>query len=118
MYKNRLERTHLPNNITDILNEPIFCNPDIKDQDNNVLLYKQWIKGRITRTKDICYEVIPGFLPAMAIDEIIKDEMDDTNRTIQQTNEELETLINAIPTKYKRNNLHEFEKQWCINQAI
>lgn len=102
MYKNHLERTPLPHNIKDILNEPIFCNPDIKDQDGNVLLYKQWIKGRITRIKDMCYEAIPGFLPAIAIDEMIKDEIEDTNRTIQQTKEELETIINAIPRKYKR----------------
>ena len=30
-----------------------------------MLLYKEWIKGRTTRIKDICFEAIPGFLPAM-----------------------------------------------------
>ena len=57
----------------------------------------------------------------MAIDEIIKDEMEDTNRTIQLTKEELETIINAIPTKYKKiinrnhNNNTEQTLQPCFN---
>ena len=75
IYKNHLERTNLPTKIAaDIMNEPIFSNPDIKDQDGNMLLIKDWIKGRITKIKDICYEVIPGFLPSRAIKEIITED--------------------------------------------
>ena len=102
MYKNHLERTQLPTKIADIMNEPIFSNLDIKDQDGNMLLIKDWIKGRITKIKDICYEVIPGFLPSRAIKEIVTEDSENSNRTLQQTKEEFETLIKAIPTKYKQ----------------
>ena len=81
---------------------PIFSNPDIKEQDGNMLLIKDWIKGQITKIKDICYEVIPGFLPSRAIKEIITEDNENSNRTLQQTKEEFETLIKAIPTKYKQ----------------
>ena len=110
MYKNHLERTRLPTKIADILKEPIFSNPDIKDQDGNMLLLKDCIKGRITKIKDMCYEVIPGFLPPRAIDKIIKEENENSNRTLQQTKEELETITKAIPTKYNTNPTTSFQQ--------
>ena len=92
---------------TCILNEPIFRNPIITDQDNKTLLYKDWVNAAITNIRDICYEVIPGFLRWNAVHEILPEiKEENENRTKQQTKQEFDTIKCAIPTDWK----YELEK--------
>ena len=86
-------RTRSPESVTDILNEPLFMNSLISTKDKP-LFFLDWITAGITRIKDICYEVIPKYLPLPAIHEMITDK---TPRTLSKTTEELRELLNAIP---------------------
>ena len=91
-------RTRSPELVTDILNEPLFMNSLICTQDKP-LFFSDWITGGITKIKDICYEVIPGYLPLPAIHEMLIDK---TPRAMSKTNKELRELLNAIPSQWSQ----------------
>ena len=94
-------RTNPPAILEDILQEPLFKNPLIT-VNSNTLYYRQWIKADIITVKDICYSVIPGFMPALAIHEILTQHNDDTRRSLQQTIHELTELQQALPSYWTR----------------
>ena len=89
-------RTESPDSITDILNEPLFLNPAITTADKP-LIFNDWVAAGITRIRDICYEVIPGFLPVSAIHDILTE---DTARNVSRTTEEWKELLVALPSQW------------------
>ena len=88
-------------NIEDIMQEPIFKNPHITTCDNIPLLYKDWVEAGITKLRDITYDVVPGFLPAIALQEILEEHKKDETKPIDQTKEELHLIINTIPENWR-----------------
>ena len=99
-YREHVERKDIPKNIEDIMQEPIFKNPHITSCDNTPLLYKDWVEAGITKIRDITYEVVPGFLPAIALQEILEKHEKDEKKTIVQTQKELDLIINAMPENW------------------
>ena len=89
-------RTESPDSIIDILNEPLFLNPAITTADKP-LIFTDWVAAGITRIGDICYEVIPGFLPVSAIHDILTE---DTARNVSRTTEEWKELLVALPSQW------------------
>ena len=63
-------RTEPPVILPDIMNEPLFCNPLITDEDTP-LYYPEWVRAGLIQVKDLCYIAIPGFLPLLAIHELL-----------------------------------------------
>ena len=43
------------------------------------------MESNLIQLKDICYEVIPGFLPETAIHEILSEHEENRDRTFQQS---------------------------------
>ena len=74
-------RTRSPESVTDILKEPLFMNSLISTKDKP-LFFPDWTTAGITRIKDVCYEVIPKYLPLTAIHEMLTDK---TPRTLSRT---------------------------------
>ena len=72
-HKEHRIRMQTPKFTVDILQEPLFLNELIVVQ-NKPLLYTDWIAAGIVRIKDICYEVVPGFLPLSAVLEMLSDQ--------------------------------------------
>ena len=66
-------RTNVPTIVTDILNEPLFLNKEITLH-HELLFFKDWIVAGVIKISDICYEVVPGFLPVEAIHEILANQ--------------------------------------------
>ena len=91
-------RTRSPESVTDILNEPLFMNFPISTNDKP-LFFPDWITAGITRIKDICYEVIPKYLPLTAIHEMLTDK---TPCTLSKTTDELRELLHAIPLQWSQ----------------
>ena len=74
--------------LPDILKEPLFHNPLIS-ANNAPLLYSDWIKAGVLSIEDICYSVVPGFLPPLAVHELLTQNDENTTRTLQRTTREL-----------------------------
>ncbi|CAH3044731.1 unnamed protein product [Pocillopora meandrina] len=66
---------------------------------NRPICLADWVKAGIIRVADISYEVGPGFLPTLAIYEILADT---EGRTLLRTTREHRKLLNAIPCNWKR----------------
>lgn len=71
-HKDHQVQTRSPESVTDILNEPLFLNPLIMT-DDKPLIFTDWIAAGFTRIRDICYEVIPGYLPVSATHDMLTD---------------------------------------------
>ena len=97
-HKDHHVRTRAPESVADILNEPLFLNPEISTEEKP-LFFTDWIAAGIVRIRDICYEVIPGFLPMSAIHDMLTEK---TPRTILRTTEELRELFVALPLQWSQ----------------
>lgn len=85
--------------VENIYDQPLFCNPRIVDV-NKTLLFHDFILAGLISLKDICYEVKTGFLPDIAIAEMVQDvcENVDVNFVISRYHK----LLCAIPDDWKR----------------
>ena len=61
-----------------------------------------WIKAGVLSIEDICSSVIPGFLPPLAVHELLTQNDENTTRTLQRTTHELTQIQQAIPTHWTR----------------
>ena len=61
-------------------------------QSTTTLYYRERIKTEVLTFTDICYSVIPGFLPDLASHEILTRHHENTTRSLQQTKHELHEL--------------------------
>ena len=89
-------RTNVPTMATNILNEPLFLNSHFTLHDE-VLFFKDWIAAGVIKISDICYEVVPGFLPVRAVHDILAGQLGNDGRTLDRTSRELNKIIPAIP---------------------
>ena len=87
-----IQRTNPPTDRQTILNEPIFLNKHIMDKTNSCILFENWVREGILYISDICYIVIPGFLPPLAINDLLSN-----TSTIDDTEQQLNTIIDALP---------------------
>ena len=55
----------------------------------------------LVQLKDICQEVIPGFLPVRAIHEILTEHEENRDHTLEQTMRESAEVLRAIPDEWK-----------------
>ena len=92
-------RTHLPEKLPDILNEPLFKN-ELVTVDDQPLFRADWIAAGLTQVKDICYEAVPGYLQTRAIHELLTENDVDNTRTLLKTSHELQEINAAIPHQW------------------
>ena len=85
---------------TDILKEPLFRN-NLISTSNRSPFYRDWVASNLIQLKDICYEVIPGFLPETAIHEILSEYEESEDRTFQQTVREFREIRCAVSEEWK-----------------
>ena len=93
-------RLHIQESFPDILNEPLFRN-NLSTAEGKPLFYKEWVKCGLIQLREICYEVIPGFLPLQAIHEILTRDDGQPDRPLRQTAREFTQVLNAIPQLWK-----------------
>lgn len=55
-----------------------------------------WVVAEVIQVKDICYEVVPGYLPANAVHELLIEQGND-DRTLQRTDNEFRKIRSSIP---------------------
>ena len=91
-------RTEPPVILPDIMNEPLFRNPLITDHDTP-LYYPEWARAGLIQVKDLCYIAIPGFLPPLAIHELLTTDASPT-RSSTRTAREFQTILTALPTSW------------------
>ena len=96
-HKEHRIRLQTSKSTVDILQEPLFLNELIAVQ-NKPLLYTDWIAAGIVRIKDICYEVVPGFLPVSAVFEMLSDQ---PPRPISETRRQFDEILGALPPEWK-----------------
>ena len=94
-------RTNVPTMATDILNEPLFLNRHISLHDE-LLFFKDWIAAGVIKIRDICYELVPGFLPVRAVYEILAGKIGNDGRTLDRTSRELNKILSAIPQHWTK----------------
>ena len=93
--------------VNDVFKYCLFNNPNIVN-DNKLLKWSHFIQAGITHIKDICYEVIPGFLPESCIVEIIQEQNSEISS--KDIRKDYNKLLSSMPEKWKHivcNNLHE-----------
>ena len=100
-HTNHHKRTNMPTTLPDVLHEPLFRNPLIT-ANNSFLYHRDWIKAGIITIRDLCYAVVPGFLRALAIHEILTHQDDNPTRKLQHTIHELTEIQQALPTFWTR----------------
>lgn len=93
-------RTNTPITFPDITKEPLFLNP-LVTTNNDTLYYLDWIKASIITIQDLCYSVIPGFMPTLAVHELLTKNDENSTRTLQKTAQELNKIKQAVPTQWK-----------------
>lgn len=81
-----------------IYNQPVFCNPLITCQ-NKCIFFKHFIKAGLIQIKHFTYEVVPGFLPSEAVEEILQDE--DSEYSHSRFEKEYVTILQSIPSEWK-----------------
>ena len=72
---------HPPITLSDILKEPLLHNPLIS-ANSAPLLHSDWIKAGVLSIEDICYSVIPGFLPPLAVHKLLTQSDENTICTL------------------------------------
>ena len=90
-----------PISLSALLQESMFCNPLIAI-DNKPLRFPQWISAGITRIQDICYLAIPGFLPHLAIHELLHASPHADLHPLSRTTRELQLILQALPPSWRR----------------
>ena len=93
-------RTYPPATLPDILQEPIFHNP-IFHNPGFQFQSTDWTRAGIVRVADLCYVAIPGFLPPLAIHEILTNNID-SHRSLEKTTRELLDILNNFPQRWIR----------------
>lgn len=98
-HKHLLTRTNIPDNVQNILNEPLFQNELITFNDQPLPAIADWVAAGITQVKHICYEVVPGFLPINAVHELLIEQGSD-DRAFERTEREFRKIRLSIPPEW------------------
>ena len=97
-YKHLLTRTHIPDNVQSILAEPLIQNELISANGELVSVFDDWVTAGVIQVKDICYEVVPGFLPTNAVHELLIEHRH--GRTLDRTACELRKIHLSMPPEW------------------
>ena len=73
-------RINRPATLSDVLQELLFRNLLITVQGLHIY-HSDWVKTGVLRVKDLCYNAIPGFLPVLAIHEVLMLTQNDPDCT-------------------------------------
>ena len=91
-------RTQIPESVTDVLNEPLLLNDLITSQEKPLLFYTRIGLQQVSHVvRNICYEAVPGFLPANALHEILTDSKP---HALSTTIREYRDLLVKIPWQW------------------
>ena len=93
-------RTYPPVTLPDILQEPIFHNPLLHNPGFQ-FQWTDWVRAGIVRVAYLCYVAIPGFLPTIAIHEILTNNLE-SHRTLDRTARELLDIQNNFRQQWIR----------------
>ena len=111
-HKHLLTRTHIPDNVQSIVDEPLFQNDLITVNDQPLPVIPDWVAAGVIQVKDICYGVVPGYLPTNAVHELlVEQENHDDIRTIQRTERELRQIRSSIPPAWSSKIQSQFTGQ-------
>jgi exonuclease III len=80
-----------------VYNQPLFLNRSIQ-YNGKVILYPEFIKAGVTLVRDITYEVITGFLPPLAVAEMVVQCNPDVS--IVQVYTMLQSIIDSLPEQW------------------
>ena len=69
--------------------------------DDTPLRFPHWISAGLTCVQDICYLAIPGFLPPMAIHELLYTNFDTEPHPLSRTICKLQQILQALPNSWK-----------------
>ena len=104
-------KRHFHLDINDILLEPLFNNPHIKYKEK-LLIFNSFIDSGIITVADIAYEVKPGFLPVLAIIEIIHEKYPNIDKS--HISLAYAVILHSLPEEWKttvksmdKNNEHQ-----------
>ena len=100
-YKHLLTRTNIPDNVQNILTEPLFQKELITLNDQPLPAIANWVTAGVTQVTGICYEVVPGFLPTNAVHELLI-EQGNNDRTLERTEREFRKIRSSIPPEWLR----------------
>ncbi|CAC5411993.1 unnamed protein product [Mytilus coruscus] len=92
------EKIEFPLSVENIYDQPLFVNPNIV-LNNRTIVWHDFIGAGIVCLKDICFEVKTGFLPDLAIVEMIQVVYEDVN--VQYVVDRYRNLLNVIPVEWK-----------------
>ena len=91
-------RTQIPESVTDVLNEPLLLNDLITSQEKPLLFYTRIGLQQVSHVvRNICYEALPGFLPANGLHEILTDSKP---HALSTTIREYRDLLAKIPWQW------------------
>ena len=60
------------------------------------------VAAGVAQIKDICYEVVPGYLSTRAINELLSNNREDSTRTLLRTSCEFQEIHSAIPLPWNQ----------------
>ena len=86
-----------PHGRENILNQPLFLNKNILNQEKEIFL-KKWMEVGITRVRDVLYEFKEGFLPTQFIVDAMEEAKEEYSE--QGIINKYEIIKNAIPEKW------------------
>ena len=86
----------------DMLFQPIFRNPFIRDELESTLFIREFIDGGIIFVSDLMYEILPSHLPIQAIHECIVLTNPDNLLSINETECYVSIIMNALPDDWIR----------------
>ena len=97
-HTNYHSRIYPPVTLPDILQEPLFQNPLLHNP-GFTFQWTEWIRAGITRVADLCYVAIPGFLPVLAVHDLLTTNTA-SHRTLQRTRQEVFDILNNFPQRW------------------
>ena len=84
----------------EMLFQPIFHNPFIRDENNVTLFQRSFIDGEIILVSDLMYEVLPSRLPSKAIYDCITMVNPDDPISIDEVDRFLSIFMKALPEEW------------------
>ncbi len=89
----------MPDNIVDIMHQPLFFNPHVLCKGKSIY-FDFFIRAKLVTVADICYEVLPKFLPSSSIVEIVSDCCPDKSESL--VIDAYNVLLCSVPLPWRK----------------
>ncbi|KAK6165442.1 hypothetical protein SNE40_022369 [Patella caerulea] len=86
-------------NYNDILNQPLFDNPQIV-YDDKTLYFSDFIEAGLVKISDLCYIFIAGFLSVDAIFELVRESLPD--RKYEKVEKQYNLILKCLPVSWTK----------------